>query len=851
MRQITVFRAGLFLTAAAASGWFGLNLVQAAETDTAWSAPPAMALRRVSSVDPQQHESGFLNNLDCNLATYRLRDSDGMQTGCFAPTALGLLDGDKDVMIFNGTDEGQQLLPYGSHQVFEPWPGSGLISLVPDSIAGSYIGLYRNPAAAFKDEYSGLSPLLAKRMTAPPDINLTGPDGKPLIINPQTMAFSEGGSWLVAEDLSGSFVRIDLGTLEMLPFAQSFGTQGSPGLLQSQVAVSPDGRYVAIANKDASSLKVYDLDSCSGSSAGLRPLVCPAYDYQPFISRQISGFLTARHLRFLNEGLLSFEAQDGPASRAGAYVLAPRGSIRSLTDYIGLGDSYTSGEGAFDYLSGTDTPDDGCHLSVRSYPILLSQDLFGSGGHSVACSGAVINDIGSRRDNYRGQVRGVPDWHELQQTPLLDSILGGYRPGYIAQQRFVGYYQPQITTVSVGGNDIGFGDILQTCVTPHLSPNASSNTCYASYEDRLEVTRLIDRTIPRWGTLFRQLQAAAPDGRLYVIGYPQIVFPSGSCGLNVYLDGPELQFAGQVTDYLNYSIRQAAQAAGVTYVDISQALTGHRLCETAGRDPAVNGLTVGTDAGPIGLHVLGKESYHPNAFGQRLIEQAILRQTGNLATNNEYEAGPVPTAILNAPKSGRTINTVIPDDAMARELLYRGQPFSIHVNGQQDGLRPDSSYTVSLNGGKTIPITTLGSGQDGSIDAVAALPEITPAGGYSLTLTGRNLARETLVITRPVYVASSTTNTDDNGVVGQAVPLNIGMLSTSVGPAGKGGSVESGRPASRPLAHPPVAKPLKSTAARATAGPGPYVLDWVGWLWLPAGLWAVIILGALAGRLLQ
>src|SRR6185437_3010028 len=107
------------------------------------------------------------------------------------------------------------------------------------------------------------------------------------------------------------------------------------------------------------------------------------------------GLQSVRHVRFLNDGLLSFEAVTSGGG-SGSYVLAPTDGITSLTDYIGLGDSYTSGEGAFDYLEGTDTADDMCHLSARSYPLLLTHDLFSAaGGHSVACSGAVISDVGN------------------------------------------------------------------------------------------------------------------------------------------------------------------------------------------------------------------------------------------------------------------------------------------------------------------------------------------------------------------------------------------------------------------------------------------------------------------------
>src|SRR5882724_1838958 len=70
----------------------------------AWANPSVTAMRRISSIGSAQNTPNFLNNLDCTLTTYRLVGSSTMQTGCFTPTAFGLLDSDSDTAIFNGSD---------------------------------------------------------------------------------------------------------------------------------------------------------------------------------------------------------------------------------------------------------------------------------------------------------------------------------------------------------------------------------------------------------------------------------------------------------------------------------------------------------------------------------------------------------------------------------------------------------------------------------------------------------------------------------------------------------------------------------------------------------------------------
>jgi hypothetical protein len=772
LMRLVLYTLVLVIVMALPTGIILSNASGSGDGQPAWAAPGAMAVRRASAVDSAQNQPNFLDNLDCNLVTYRIVATSTMQTGCFTETAFGLFDSDSETVIFNGTDEGLALLPYSTHQVLAPWPKAlDLVQFNPLNTGGAYISLYKNPLAVMQNQRNILGQLTAKQMTAGAELSLNDPAGNKLVVNPETMAFSDGGSWLVIETLNGSFVRINLATLEVTAFAPSYYVESSQASLKSVVAVSDDGRFVAIGNEAAQVFKVYDLGTCSGTAVNLQPQNCQSYDYRPFVSRQISGLQSVRHIRFISRGLLSFEAVTSNPANDGIYELAPQASITSLTDYLGVGDSYTSGEGAFDYLADTDSPANMCHLSRHSYPLLLTQDLFSSiGGHSVACSGAVINDVGSTSDSYRGQVSGVASWQQLEQTNplLLESIQTNFAPGYIAQQRFVQRWQPRIATVSVGGDDIGFGDLLQNCVEPHVSKHLSDSTCYNTYEDRLELTQLIDRTVPRLTGLYKQLRHESPATQLYVIGYPQIFADTGTCALNVQLNKSELEFSIDLISYLNQDIRKAATAANVTYVDISQALAGHRLCETASYNTALNGLTAGTDGGPLGLRIFGKESYHPNALGQELIEQAILKQTHNLsAATPGSDSGGSTTAnppLLNAPKTGRQINTRIPDDSLTTAVGKRGTALGIQVSGARDGLKPQTVYTIRLDGPQGTVIGTVMSNSAGDIDTGVTIPADTTPGGHSIDIGGGNQAGDPVDVTQPIYVPASDTDSDGDGI---------------------------------------------------------------------------------------
>ncbi len=732
--------------------------------EPAWSHPSVMALRRVSQVTSAQSEPNLLNNLDCSLVTYRLVGASQMQTGCFTQSAFGLMDSDGYTVIFSGTDEALPLIPNANDEVLAPWPKSSeLIALDTVSTGGARIGLYRNPSNAMQDQRNALLQLTAKQLVAGPDLPLLDRLGNPLVINSQTLAFSDSGSWMVAEVLGAGFVRINLATLDMTSFAGPFGYAGTSALSKSRVAVSDDGRYAAVSNGSSSTFKVYDLNTCSGTAVNLQPLNCQSYDYRPFISQQVASLRSIRHVRFVNDGLLSVEASTFDGKGDGIYELAPTANITSLIDYLGMGDSYTSGEGAFDYLAGTDDSNNVCHLSIRSYPVLLTNDLFSSrGGHSVACSGAVINDVGSTSYTYKGQVLGVLDFRHLQEDDpaLLNSVMTNFLPGYVAQQRFVGQYQPGVMTVSVGGDDIGFGDILSECVVPHVSRHVSDSTCFDTYEDRQEVIKLVDRTVPRWTALYKQLAAASPGGRVYAIGYPSVADDTGSCAINVQLGKSELEFSEELIDYLNGAIKQAAAKAGVAYVDISKALYGHRLCETASYNVAVNGLTAGTDFGPF-----GRESYHPNALGQSLIEQAILAQTHNLT---DYPSGvdlaPDSQKLLKAPKSGRTVASRVAAKSLVPKKAKAGQTIRLASSGASSGLRPHAVYSVRLDGSAGTVIGSATSNDSSDLDAVVSLPGSVSPGIHTVDVAGENQAGEPTDITQPIYIPVSETDADGDGV---------------------------------------------------------------------------------------
>ena len=721
----------------------------------AWANPTIKALKLIGQAPYVLDQPNFQSNLDCINTQYRMVGSSDIKSGCFMQTAYGLFDPDDEIIIFNSTDEALPLNVFLTNQVITPWPGSlDALSLVPSLTDGTYLGLYRNLLSGLVDNRNLFQQITAKSLISPPDIMFRNSDSTLMVINPQTISFSSGGSWLVAETLAGSFIRFNLATLDMQAFAPAFGYYGGQVPLKSQVAISTNGQYVAIENNIANSFKVYDLSTCKTVNAGL-VLDCKSYEYWPYLSSKIVDLRSIRHLRFINHGLLSFVADYRDGSNV--FELAPYADISTFIQYLALGDSYASGEGAFDYLPGTDSELNNCHLSVKSYPLIISEQLYGSGGHSVACSGAKIGDIlPSNTDKYKGQASD-------KNTQNATDILSNYKPGYLAQSDFVSHYQPANITLSVGGNDLGFADILKSCVIPHLSLHSSDGVCYNSYEDRLELKNMVDKTVPRWSNLFKQIKAKSPMSRIFVTGYPQIFYDKGDCGLNVNLSKSELEFSAEFTDYIDGAIHKAALESGVYYVDVSDAFNGYRLCEAASYSVAVNGLTAGRDGGILGLKIFGSESYHPNAFGQSLLSTAILNKTNHFKVESIGTVLTESDNLLNSPKSGRKTRALIPA-SLGKEVIYKKQVNNVSIDGVKTGLATNSIFKLTLDNDKLTIVNGLVPDASGAISTSYILPESAAGGVHSLDLIGLNQVGEEVDIKQTIYVGGDIGDIDGDGI---------------------------------------------------------------------------------------
>ncbi len=442
-------------------------------------------------------------------------------------------------------------------------------------------------------------------------------------------------------------------------------------------------------------------------------------------------------------------------------------------DYLALGDSYSSGEGDTEknnatgqkyYRQLTDVnedkkqgiPGEKCHVSTRSYPYKLAQymELKQTGTKqwdTVACGGATIHDLnGSNSGGYDGQndrLRDYADKNTLQNMALNEII-----PGRVKQIEFVKKYQPKVITLTAGGNDVGFGKKIQSCIDPRVS----ILTCDWAKNEMDTLGSQIKGQFDQLVELYKELKAASPGSKIYAIGYPQFITDAepAACGLNAgAIDLDERRMVVRATQYMNEVIEAAARKAGVKYVDISQALNGGKMCEK--HQIYMTGI--------VGLGE--QESYHPNKFGHTVIFVEIAKQLNHesLLTYSKYptagdESVNAPSSIYFDKGAPSSVNTTM----LANSKPSKGSKQKVAL--AKNSLQPGSSARVEIRS-KPVDLGSYTVLNDGSMKETITIPDNIPTGYHTLFIYGKSASGEDIKITQTLLVTGKDKeDLDDDGV---------------------------------------------------------------------------------------
>lgn len=241
----------------------------------------------------------------------------------------------------------------------------------------------------------------------------------------------------------------------------------------------------------------------------------------------------------------------GTAAIAGVAATSPARAASSVR-YVALGDSYSSGLGAGGYGSSGS-----CSRSQNAYSRLWAQANSPASFTFSACSGATTS-----------------------------SVIGGQLSALNSSTTLV--------SITVGGNDVGFSSVIQTCVLGSTSACASAINAAKN--------KMATRLPGELDSVLNAIKSAAPSARVVVLDYPEPydLSRSSTC---IGLSTTDRTDLNQAADELDSQEQAAAGRHGDVFADVRSAFFGHEICDADSWLHSVDLLDL-------------TDSYHPTASGQ-------------------------------------------------------------------------------------------------------------------------------------------------------------------------------------------------------------------------------------------
>jgi lysophospholipase L1-like esterase len=283
-----------------------------------------------------------------------------------------------------------------------------------------------------------------------------------------------------------------------------------------------------------------------------------------------------------------------------ALTLSPRRLLRALTlaiaalavlaafaaagaraaNYVSLGDSYAAGP-----LIPNPVLPLGCLKSDHNYPHLAAPGI-GLTLRDASCSGATTTDMTNPQNV-------DPDGPNPPQFNSLDT-------------------GTTVVSLTIGGNDIGFSEVVESCITYNPFSSPCKNKYASGGKDQL--AERIEATAPKVAAVLQGIHSRSPAAKIYVVNYPAIFPETGSgCWPQMPISFTDAPYLRATEQRLNSMLATQASASGATLVNWYQASIGHDACKgTSTR--WVEPLVPGTLAAPI----------HPNKAGMQGGSVALL-----------------------------------------------------------------------------------------------------------------------------------------------------------------------------------------------------------------------------------
>ena len=276
---------------------------------------------------------------------------------------------------------------------------------------------------------------------------------------------------------------------------------------------------------------------------------------------------------------------------ADAKTTPPNAAAASFktSPYVALGDSYSSGAGINPQVAGAPA---GCSRSQLNYSEDIAKATHPAAYTDVTCSGAKTADFFAPQTTKEGVV--------VAAAAQLDAVGKDTR----------------LVTMTISGNDGNvfvksfFGCAFKGAPTGSPCKDANGTT----FTDTIQ-----NQTYPALVKALSAVRAKAPRASIVILGYPQILPPTGSpaCYAITGISEGDVPWLVHQQQVGNDVVRRAAAATGARYVDTYTPSAGHDEC-SGPTNRWMEPLIGFKNAYPI----------HPNATGEAALARETLAAIG-------------------------------------------------------------------------------------------------------------------------------------------------------------------------------------------------------------------------------
>ncbi len=169
----------------------------------------------------------------------------------------------------------------------------------------------------------------------------------------------------------------------------------------------------------------------------------------------------------------------------------------------------------------------------------------------------------------------------------------------------------QLVTLTIGGNDIGFSDLAQDCVSvlPFGSPCRDRYTRGGD-----QISARIAATAPKVASVLQGIRSRSPLAKVLIVNYSAIFPHSGNgCWPRMPVTPADVRWLREKQMELNAMLAQQAGLNGATIVDVYAASVGRDACAGSGTR-WVEPYIPGNAAAPL----------HPNLRGMQAMAAMVV-----------------------------------------------------------------------------------------------------------------------------------------------------------------------------------------------------------------------------------